>query len=88
MKTPQEQAGPGRPRVDVALRSGKRSPEVRIRVSWSCRLSGPAAARLLVVVVLVFAVAAVVASADSELARGVLCTLAGLLAGSRPRTRS
>lgn len=91
MKTPQEQAGPGRPRVDVALRSGKRSPEVRIRVSWSCRLSGPAAARLLAVVVLVLAAAAVVASAASagnELARGVLCTLAGLLAGSRPRTRS
>ena len=87
MNRQEERAGPGRPRVDIALRSGRRRTEVRIRVNWSCRLSVPAAARLLVVVVLVLAAAAVVTSAGGELSRGVLYTLAGLLAGSRPRAR-
>jgi hypothetical protein len=78
----------GRPQVHVALHSAQRETEVRVRVSWSCRLSGRAAARLLIVAVLVLAAAAVATSASDELARGVVCSLAGFLAGSRPRSRS
>jgi hypothetical protein len=78
----------GRPRVHVAVRSGQRETEVRIRISWSCRLSGPAAVRALVVVVLVLAATVVAASAGGELARAALCSLAGFAAGSRPRGRS
>jgi hypothetical protein len=78
----------GRPRVHVALRSGQRETEIRIRVSWSCRLSGPVAVRALIVVVLVLAAAGVAASSGGELARGALCSLAGFAAGSRPRRRS
>jgi hypothetical protein len=81
MNTLQERTGP---RVHVALSSGPRKTEVRIQV----RLSGPAAARLLVVIVLVLTAAAVAAPAHTELARAVLCTLAGFLTGSRSRTRS
>jgi hypothetical protein len=74
-----------RPRVHIALRSDQRETEVRIRISWCYRLSGPAAARLLIVVVLVVAATAAVTSATEEFARDVLCSLAGFLAGSRPR---
>jgi hypothetical protein len=77
-----------RPLVHVAVRSAPWGARVRVRVSWSFGLSGRTAARLLVVAVLVLAAAAVVASADGELARGVVCSLAGFLAGSRPRSRS
>jgi hypothetical protein len=78
----------GRPRINVALRSGQRETNLRIRVSWSFRLSGPVAARLLVVAALILAAAAIVLSASDGLARDVMCSLAGFLAGSRPRTRS
>jgi hypothetical protein len=65
-----------------------RETEVRIRVTWSYRLSGRAAVRLLVVVVLILVAAAVAASCGGELARSALCSLAGFAAGSRPRRRS
>lgn len=85
----QVQTGFGRrPRVDIALHSSQRKTEVRIQVNWSCRLSGPAAARLLIVLVLVLAATAVATPIHDELARGVLYSLAGFLTGSRPRTRS
>jgi hypothetical protein len=81
MNTLQERTGP---RVHVALSSGPHKTEVRIQV----RLSGAAAARLLVVIVLVLTAAAVAGPAHTELARAVLCTLAGFLTGSRSGTRS
>jgi hypothetical protein len=65
----------------------QRKTEVRIQVSWCWRLSGPAAARLLIVLVLVLAGAAVATPANDELARGALYCLAGFLTGSRPRLR-
>ena len=70
------------------LCSGRRETEVRFRISWSGRLSGRAAARLFIVAVLVLAAAVAVTSAGGELARAALCSLAGFLAGSRPRSRS
>jgi len=78
----------GRPRVHIALHSSHRKTEVRFQVNWSGRLSGPFAARLLIVLVLVLAATAVATSAHDELARGVLYSLAGFLTGSRPRIRS
>jgi hypothetical protein len=78
-----EQAGP---RVHVTLRSTRRDTEVRIQLSWRCRLSSTAAVRLLVGVALVLA-AAIATSAHGELARGALYTLAGFLAALRPRVR-
>lgn len=77
-------AGRG-PRVSVILRSSQRATEVRIRVSWCCRLSVPAAARLLTAAALVLAASAIAALAHDELARGVLYSLAGFLTAVRPR---
>jgi len=71
--------------VQVKLRSTPRRTEVQIQVSWRGRLSGPAAARLLAVLVLVLAATAVALPLHDELARNVLYGLAGFLTGSRPR---
>jgi hypothetical protein len=76
----------GRPRFDIALRFGPDRTELRIQVDWHGRISGPAAARLLIVLALVFTAAATLA--HDELARGVLYGLAGLLTGARLATRS
>lgn len=85
MNRPHEQTGP---RVSLVLRSGKRATEVRIRVSWRWRISGPAAARLLIIGVLVLAGTALALPAHDQLVRDVLYSAAGLLAGTRPRIRS
>jgi hypothetical protein len=76
------------PRVRVTLRSSQRATEVRIRITWCCRLSGPAAARLLAVAALVIAATVIVTSAHDELARGVLYSLAGFLTAARQKIRS
>lgn len=62
--------------------------EVRIQVSWRCRISALAVARLLILCVLVLAATAFALPAHDELARDALYGAAGLLAGTRPRTRS
>jgi hypothetical protein len=64
--------------------------DVRIQVSWRCRISGAAAARLLIITVLALAATAFALPAHDELARDALYGAAGLLAGarSRPRKRS
>lgn len=82
------QQSPARPRVLVTLHSGQRETEVRIQVSWRYRLSGRTAIRLLVMLVfaLAAAVIAVATPAHDELARGVLCCLAGFVTGARPRS--
>jgi hypothetical protein len=85
MNRPQEQNGP---RVFVMLRSKQRTTEVRIQVSWRCRISGPAVARLVIICVLVLAATAFALPAHDELARDALYSAAGLLVGARPRTRS
>jgi hypothetical protein len=75
--------------VRVTLRSGRRTTVVRVQVSWCCRLSGPAAARLLAVAgALVLAVTAIAMSAHGELTRAVLYLLAGFLTALRPGRRS
>ena len=62
--------------------------EVRIQVSWRCRISGPAAARLLIIItVLVLAATAFALPAHDGLARDALYGAAGLLSGARPRPR-
>ena len=71
----------------VRLRAGQGRTEVRIDVSWCCRISGPAAARLLIALVLMLAGTAFALPAHEELARGVLYSLAVVLAGARPRIR-
>jgi hypothetical protein len=76
-----------KPRVLLVLRSGKRATEVRIQVSWRWRLSGPVVARLLIIGVLVLAATALALPTHDELARDVLYSIAGLLAGTRPRIR-
>jgi hypothetical protein len=78
---------PGRPRVRVALRSSRRTAEIRIQVNWRCRVSALGAARLLIVLALVLGAAAVALPGGGALARGALCSYAGFLAGSRPRIR-
>ena len=80
-----EQTARGRKPAPKLVR--QRKTEVRIQVSWCWRLSGPAAARLLIVFVLVLAAAAVAMPDNNELARGALYCLAGFLTGSRPRPR-
>ena len=75
------------PRVFVVLRANRRKTEVRIQVSWRCRISGPAVARLLIITVLVLAATAFALPAHDELARDALYGAAGLLAGARPRNR-
>jgi hypothetical protein len=85
MNRPQEQTGP---RVFVVLRASRRTTEVRIQVSWRCRISGPAVARLLIIAVLVLAATAFALPVHDELARVAACGAAGLLAGTRPRKRS
>ena len=82
MNQPQEQTG-----LQVRLRSGQGTTEVRINVSWRCRISGIAAARLLIALVLMLAGTAFALPANDELARGVLYGLAVVLAGARPRIR-
>jgi hypothetical protein len=74
MNRPQEQNGP--------------TIRVRIQVSWRCRISGPAVARLVIVLVLVLAATAFALPAHDELARDALYSAAGLLVGARPRIRS
>ena len=74
MNRPQEQNGP--------------AIQVRIRVSWRCRISGPAVARLVIICVLVLAATAFALPAHDELARDALYSAAGLLVGARPRIRS
>jgi hypothetical protein len=72
--------------LDVTLRFGPDKAELRIQADWRCRVSGPVAVRLLIVLTLVFTAAATLA--HDELARGVLYGLAGLLTGTRLTTRS
>jgi len=74
-----------RPPVLLKLRSTPRRTEVQIQVNWRGRLSGPAVARLIAVLVLVLAATAIALPAHDELARNVLYGLAGFLTGSRPR---
>jgi len=74
-----------RPPVLLKLRSTPRRTEVQIQVNWHGRLSGPAVARLIAVLVLVLAATAIALPAHDELARNVLYGLAGFLTGSRPR---
>jgi hypothetical protein len=83
MKTPQEG-----PRVFVALRANRRTTQVRVQVSWRCRISGRAVARLLIITVLVLVATSFALPAHDELARYGLYSAAGLLAGARPRHRS
>jgi hypothetical protein len=59
--------------------------EIRVRVSWSCRLSGPAVARVLIVVAGILAAAAAAMPGGDGLIRDVLYSAAGFMAGSRPR---
>ncbi|HEX6524533.1 MAG TPA: hypothetical protein VF070_31700 [Streptosporangiaceae bacterium] len=82
MNQPQDQTG-----LCVRLRSGQGKTEVRINLSWRCRISGIAAARLLIALVLMLTATAVAMPAHDDLARGVLSSLAVVLAGSRPRIR-
>ncbi len=74
--------------VQVTLRSTPRRTEVQILLSWRGRLSGPAVARLVAVLVLALAATAVAIPVHDDLARNVLYGLAGFLTGSRPRLRS
>jgi hypothetical protein len=85
MNTPQLHNGP--PRVRVAMDSSQGKTEVRISLNWRCQVSGPAVARLLIVVVLALGTAAAATLAHDELVGGVLYGVAGFLAGSRPRPR-
>jgi len=87
LPTQAEPATQAEPRVRVTLLSSRRTTEVRIQVSWCCRLSGPAAARLLAGAI-VLAVTVIATSADGELTRGVLYLLAGFLTAVRPGRRS
>jgi hypothetical protein len=86
MNTSQEQAH-GRPRVSVALRWSGGKAEIRIQVGWYYRVSGLAAARVLIAAGLVLTGIAVATMASYGPVRGMLYGLAGLLAGSRLRIR-
>lgn len=77
----------GRPRVNIALRWSGGKAEIRIQVGWYCRVSGPAAAQVLIAVGLVLTGIAVATMTSYEPVRGALYGLAGFLAGLRPRIR-